>query len=407
MNLSGNERLVRPMSPLARLKLIVPFAVGAPAVFGRLSGFHLAPLWALVVYGGAVVASAFLLSWAAEAFQLDVSASLATAALALIAVLPEYAVDLYFAYSAGHDPDQARYAAANMTGSNRLLLGFGWPLVTALALFAARRNGQASDAVRLGSACRVELAFLAIASVYSFVIILTARLVWYDAVVMLALFGFYLAAVSRQARGTPHLIGMAAEIGSLAAPRRRALVAGLFIWSAAVVVVSAEPFAKALVASGRELGINEFLLVQWLAPLASESPELLVASMLALRGNQDAAFGTVLSSKVNQWTLLVGSLPVAYYVGGGHGGLPLDSRQVEEVTLTAAQTILGFAVLCNLEVRRWEAAALFLLFIVQFALPEENSRRLLCAIYLFLSGVILFRHRRYLPAIAGALRQAA
>ena len=41
---------------------------------------------------------------------------LAIALLAVIAVLPEYAVDLYFSYTAGHDPDYVQYAAANMTG---------------------------------------------------------------------------------------------------------------------------------------------------------------------------------------------------------------------------------------------------------------------------------------------------
>ena len=60
---------------------------------------------------------------------------------------------------------------------------------------------------------------------------------------------------------------------------------------------------------GEALGIDEFLLVQWLAPLASEAPELLVAGLYAWRLNTNAALGTLVSSKVNQWTLLVGTLP--------------------------------------------------------------------------------------------------
>jgi hypothetical protein len=37
-------------------------------------------------------------------------------------VLPEYAVDFYYAYAAGQDPSSnyVHYAAANMTGANRL-----------------------------------------------------------------------------------------------------------------------------------------------------------------------------------------------------------------------------------------------------------------------------------------------
>ena len=51
------------------------------------------PILIALMTGGGIVGAAFLLSWAAEVFQLDVSQALALALLALIAVLPEYAVD--------------------------------------------------------------------------------------------------------------------------------------------------------------------------------------------------------------------------------------------------------------------------------------------------------------------------
>ena len=100
------------------------------------------PLLALI-FGLAIVGAAFLLSWAAEVAQLDISAGLAIAVLAFIAVLPEYAVDLVFALNggeaykefgaacqsaaeaaAGRESDCA-LALANMTGANRLLIGLG------------------------------------------------------------------------------------------------------------------------------------------------------------------------------------------------------------------------------------------------------------------------------------------
>ena len=84
---------------------------------------------------------------------------------------------------------------------------------------------------------------------------------------------------------------------------------------------------RGLVASGRELGIDEFLLVQWLAPLASEAPEFIVAILFALRGNAYDAMGALISSKVNQWTLLVGSLPIAYLAGGGGSPCPSTSAR--------------------------------------------------------------------------------
>ena len=55
-----------------------------------------------LLFGLAIVGAAFLLAWAAEAAQLDISAGLAIAVLAFIAVLPEYAVDMVFAWKGGH-----------------------------------------------------------------------------------------------------------------------------------------------------------------------------------------------------------------------------------------------------------------------------------------------------------------
>ena len=112
-------------------------------------------------------------------------------------------------------------------------------------------------------------------------------------------------------------------------------------------------------ASGKVLGIDEFLLVQWLAPLASEAPEFIVAILFALRGNAQDGIATLISSKVNQWTLLVGSIPIAYWAGGGGpGGLPLDARHVEEMLLIATQTLMGVAILLALRFPRWGAWAL-------------------------------------------------
>src|SRR5246127_623392 len=129
---------------LIRSALITAIFI-TPAVVVRIVGLQLDPVAALLVFGAAVVAASFLLAWAAEAAQIDVSGGLAVAVLALIAVLPEYAVDLYYAYAAGHGPEYTQYAAANMTGSNRLLMGLGWPVVVLVALAVARKlNGGAS-----------------------------------------------------------------------------------------------------------------------------------------------------------------------------------------------------------------------------------------------------------------------
>jgi cation:H+ antiporter len=387
-------------------KLALVFAIALPGLGLRSAGAHVQPIVAIPVFGGAVVASALLLVWAAEAAHRDISGSLATAILAVIAVLPEYAVDLYFAWSAGHVPANAQYAAANMTGSNRLLLGLGWPFVVLLFAWGVRRRGEKPRGVRLGEGRRLDLAFLGATSLYSLIIPFTRRLAWYDAVVLLSVFAVYLWRAAQGERSEPELVGVAQRIGDLPRRARRIVVAALFLGAASIVLAAAEPFAQALIEGGTRLGVDEFLLVQWLAPLASEAPELIVAGVLALRGHEDAALGTLLSSKVNQWTLLVGSLPAAFMIGGGSAaGIVLDARQTEEFILTATQTLLGFAVLVDLRLSVFEAVALLVLFAAQFPFPQPAVRLGFSAAYAVLAIALLVWRRRDLPPIARALRR--
>ena len=97
--------------------------------------------------------------------------------------------------------------------------------------------------------------------------------------------------------------------------------------------------------------------MQWVAPLASEFPEFLVAGLLAWRLRADAGLGALVSSKVNQWTLLIGCLPIAYAISSGSiNPLPTDTRQVQEILLTAAQSLLAVILLINLRMSIVEAA---------------------------------------------------
>jgi cation:H+ antiporter len=360
------------------------------------------PILSLIVYGAAVVAASFVLAWAAEAAQIDVSGSLAVAVLAVIAVLPEYAVDLYYAYTAGHVPEYTQYAAANMTGSNRLLMGVGWPVVVLVSVLVARRTtGAKASGLDLDASNRVEIGFLMIAGVVAFVIPATGRIHLALGVALLAWFGFYLYKLSRGEVEDPELVGTAAALGALPDRTRRITVCALFIFAASVIVTCAKPFADNLIDAGTELGIDRFLLVQWLAPLASEAPEFIIATIFAARGKGAVAIATLISAKVNQWTLLIGSLPVAYMLGGGSASMHLDGRQIEEIVLTAAQTVMGATLLLGLRFQRWAAWALLGLFLVQFPITATDGRLVLSAVYGVVAAVALARHRHQLvPTLA-------
>jgi cation:H+ antiporter len=337
------------------------FVASAPAALLSAGLLALPVELATVVFGLGIVSAAFTMSWAAEAAERDVPRALALIVVALLAVLPEYAVDVALAWKAGADPTFAPYAVANMTGSNRLLLGIGWPSVALLTWWIHGRR-----LIELDRGNAAALLFLGVATMYSFVIPFKATISVADSGVLVAVFTAYAVVAARSDSVEPELVGPVAMIGALSPWWRRIVVAALFAFAAAIVAVSAEPFAEGLVRTGRRLGIDEFLLVQWLAPLASEAPEFLVAGLLAVRGNPGAALGVLLSSKVNQWTLLISSLPIAYSVGAGHlAALPLDKRQVSELLLTAAQSLFGVGVLASLSLSLLESAGLAALFLGQ------------------------------------------
>jgi cation:H+ antiporter len=364
-----------------------------PGVALRVSGAHPDPVIQASVYGLAILAAAFLLAWSAEALQVDISQGLAIALVALIAVLPEYAVDIAFAVRAGTDPSQAPYAIANMTGANRLLVGIGWPVVFGLFWWKARRY-----VLELERGHAIEVIALAIATLFSFSLLLSNGITLFHSVVFVAIFIGYLAIIARAPVQEPHLVGPARTLGGLPDTPRRITVGALIVFAAGAVVASAEPFAESLIGAGVELGIDEFLLVQWVAPFASEAPEFLIASLLALSGRSSAGIGTLVSSKVNQWTLLIASLPIAYGLGGGGwSGLPFDGRQWEELFITAAQSVLAVVLIARLRFTWWGAAILLVLFVIQFLMPSSQVRMTIAWIYLGLAAVIL---ASYGPALA-------
>jgi cation:H+ antiporter len=363
----------------------------------HLSGIHPSPEWQALSSGFAIFGAAFILSWAAELAQLEMSQALALALLALIAVLPEYAVDMYFAWMAGKDPKYTAYATANMTGANRLLIGVGWAAVVLTYWLKTRKS-----AVELEPSHKIEICYLGLATLYSFFIPFKGRLDLVDACILIAIFAFYIRAAAQAAHVEPELEGPTAMIASCGIFGRRVCTVLMFLLAGFTIFISAEPFAEGLLATGRTFGIEEFILVQWLAPLASESPEFIVAILFALKANPGASMGTLLSSKVNQWTLLVGMLPLVYAISAGQvAPMVMDSRQVEEILLTAAQSLFAVAVLANLSFSLAEAFIIFILFSTQLLIPDPAFRYYYSFLYIILAVGLFVLKRDSREAIRG------
>ena len=260
--------------------------IGLPAFILRYYGVNIDPALAAFVFGMGILGAAFLLSWAAEAAQHDMSAALAIAILALIAVLPEYAVEAVLAWDAGQSfssatgevtEEMSRGGLPTSREATGWLIGIGWSAVILIFWFRRRRP------LDLRGYLSLELVLLSAATALSFIIFVTGQVHMALAGVLIALYVFYLWQSSRQEAVEPDLLGPALAIGNLSRPRRRAVVLALFVYAAAVILVAAEPFVEALVGTGEDLGIEEFILIQWVAPLASESPEIIVAVLFSLQ----------------------------------------------------------------------------------------------------------------------------
>ena len=356
---------------LHKFSLYVTLALLAalPGIAMRLGGLHAPPVIAACAFGAAILGAGFLLSWGAEAAEEHMSQGLAIAVLALVTILPEYAVDVYFTLQAGRHPgsDYVQFAAANMTGANRLLIGVAWPLVVLLTWW---KSGKRAITLRPDNA--VEVVFLTLATLYSFVITLRGSITLFDMVILIGIYGAYLWRVSKLPKNEEDEdeeeseVGPAAALETLPKARQWAIMAALTLVAALIILAVAQPFAESLLAAGQALGVNKFVLIQWMAPLAGEAPEVVLTVLFVLNLRPTAALGALISDKINQWTLLVGMIPLFYSLAAGRTlAFPLSARQHEEFFLTAAQSLFAVALLLRLRLSLPSALVLLTLFGVQ------------------------------------------
>jgi cation:H+ antiporter len=362
--------------PLVAVLLATVLTV--PWVFSWASGLAhgMAPLTTVTVAGLAVLGASFLLAWGAETAEKDVPRAFALAVLAVLAVAPEYAVDALYAWQAGAgDPTAGNLAVANMTGANRILIGLGWSGIALFSISRARRSGSTEDGtgggmndyVQLDRGIATEILFLFAATVYAFFVPMGGGIGALDTLILVGLYATYIAVIIRgDVDEEEEQVGVPAYFQQWSTLPRIAVVLTLFVFSGFLIFTAVEPFAHGLEKLGLQFGIPEFFMIQWLAPLASESPELIVTAYLVNKARSTAAFNALISSKLNQWTLLIGTLAVVYSISAGqYGVLEFDIKQAAEIWLTAAQSFFALAILINFRISIKEAVAILVLFVSQ------------------------------------------
>ncbi|USZ69110.1 sodium:calcium antiporter [Halorussus salilacus] len=387
----------------------------------------------VAITGLSVLGASFLLAWGAETAEKDVPRAFAIAVLAVLAVAPEYAVDALYAWTAGANAGTERgieagnLAVANMTGANRILIGLGWSGIALFTVYRSRsgddpavveRPGFLRNRVELDRDLALEIAFLLAATAFAFFVPLGAGIGVVDTLVLVSIYVAYIAIIIRgDVDAHDEQVGVPRYLQRFSKAPRIATVLFLFAYSGAMIYVAVHPFAHGLEEIGLSAGIPPFFMIQWIAPLASESPELIVVAYLVNKARSTAGFNALISSKLNQWTLLIGTLAVVYSIALGRvGSLPFDEKQAVEIWITAAQSFFAIGVLANFSISVREALVLLALFASQVAVefwvirtvaePAATELSILLlygytAVYLLLGSVLFVARRDELRWIFG------
>jgi len=329
-----------------------------------------------------MIGAAFVVAWAAEAAEFLMSQGLALAVLALIQTMPEFAVEALIAWKAGKNPDMVHLAIANFTGSLRLLTGFGWPMIYAVAaFFSRRRERRPLRSLTLADDHAVEVLGLLPPLAYFVVVWAKGNLSLLDAAFLASTYVVYLAILFRLPPRAESLEVdediPAVSRWALSFPggRRWAAVGGLFLVGGAIIFVVAEPFLNSMMSVAVSLGISQFVFIQWVAPFISEFPEKTSAFAWARRVTRaPVALMNMVSSNINQWGVLSGLLAVIYcWSHGDASPLPFDEFQRLEILLTILQAFLGWIFLASMSFETYEAVGLFLLWLIQFVMPSSRQ----------------------------------
>jgi len=250
----------------------------------------------------------------------------------------------------------------------------GWPMIYFTAAIFSRVRGRGPlRRIVLADGHSVEVVGLLACMAYATVIWVKGSLNLFDAAVLIGIYIAYLLVLRRmppeEAEGIQDLERIPRSI--VLAPRRVRIlaIAALFLAGGLLIYFMAEPFLGSLLSLSAALGVSSFVFVQWVAPFVSEFPEKVSAFYWARTIDRaPMALMNMVSSNINQWTLLAAMLPIVFYAGGGPPAIHFDSQQRLEILMTLGQSLIGALFLINMELAWWEAASLFTLWAVQFAL---------------------------------------
>ena len=393
--------------PFIKVLKIVTFTILALAVF--VLGYYL-KLKGIII-SSIIIFAAVLIGYGAEVLELILPSGVAIAIVALLQISPEFFVEWATVKKAAFDPEFLHNAMANLYGANKLLVGFGPPLVFFVYYFFS--PAKKANYISLHKIKSYSIFVMIFAVMYNMIIYLKNSLMWYDSI---ALISIYLGSVYfighmelrynklKEAQGAAaveegpkiedsavekliHKFVLAGE--KVIAYRAYIMSFALLATGGALLVGFAEEFLECLLHASAAAGISTFIFIGYVAPFMSEFPEKTVAIGYAMKGHEDTAMINFLSSILAQLTLLTAMVPLAYsYYKGFLTGIVFDPIQSQELLLVISMMLFSLMLFLDLKFTIRETILALGLFIWQFIFPESRDTVTKVYFVLFISYML-------------------
>ncbi len=364
-----------------------------------------------VIISSVIIFAAVMIGYGAEVLELILPSGVAIAIVALLQISPEFFVEWATVKRAAFDPEFLHNAMANLYGANKLLVGFGPPLVFFVYYFFS--PAKKTNYISLHKIKSYSIFVMIFAIIYNMVIYLKNSLMWYDSIALIAIyFGsvFFIGRMEMRHNKFKAERGEAAEeegpkiedsaveklihkfvlAGEKVIAYRAYIVSfALLATGGALLIGFAEEFLECLLHAASAAGISTFIFIGYVAPFMSEFPEKTVAIGYAMKGHEDTAMINFLSSILAQLTLLTAMVPLAYsYYKGFLTGIVFDPIQSQELLLVIAMMLFSMMLFLDLKFTIRETILALGLFIWQFIFPESRDTVTRVYFVLFISYLL-------------------
>jgi len=320
---------------------------------------------------GSLIISTFSLSTGVELLEDLMPAGIALALLAVMEMLPETGVEASLTMSSLSNVMYLKYISSNFTGANRMIVGAGLPIIFFLFYIGKQKNSE----LKFKDSLLVPIFFLFVSTIVFGVSVITSSFSVYLAIAMVAIFIIYIYASyynKNMKRKEEEYTSVTGKIKTNLTKKHTILLASIFliVIGTALLYYSIDPFIKQLLEFSIALGIPSYFFIQWVAPFATEFPELSTFFLWSRNKAYDSSISALASSLIMEWTVMMSVVPILYLLFSPehYTYIPLDYLQKMEIIITMEQSLLFSLITFKLKVKKWEAITIFLLWIMQIPL---------------------------------------